>query len=96
MPVIAITCDVDCDRQGTEPRYRAYVNGELFAERTWIWDHQYLEEQFVIKVPPGRYQIRYESVPVGAATFVTKNWRITHGQAQVVSPGVIEVNNENT
>ena len=43
-------CDVYCKWTGPYPRYRCYVNDELFSERTWIWQDVYLEENLQIQL----------------------------------------------
>jgi len=88
--VMALT-DVCCDWSGEPPRYRCYVNDELFTERTWIWTDRYLEEQLQILARPGKYQIRYELVDVENATLTTNNYRITHGPAIVEQTGCITI-----
>ena len=54
--------DLYCDWEGLPPSYRVYVNDELFAERTYIWTDQYLNEMLQISAPPGRYQVRVELI----------------------------------
>ena len=84
--VIAV-CDVRC-RWGEPtppPRYRCYVNDELFTERTWIWTNEYLEESLQILAPPGKYRVRYELVDSEGAEIFISNLRIEHGPA-VISP----------
>lgn len=81
--------DVHCEWNGEPPRYRCYVNDELFAERTWIWPDHYLEEQLQILSEPGEYKIRYELVDAEHAQLKTNNYRITHGPASVDQTGNI-------
>ena len=89
---VMAVCDVYVKwKQGDPPRYRCYVNDELFTERSWIWTHTYLEEQLQILAEPGQYQIRYELVDVENATLTTNNYRITHGPASVDSTGCITI-----
>jgi hypothetical protein len=95
--VLALT-DVYCKWKGEPPRYRCYVNGELFAERTWIWTGHYLEEQLQILAKPGEYNIHYELVDTENAKLKISNFRITQGPARVDQQGNITVwesNNEN-
>jgi hypothetical protein len=77
---VQVVCDVSCTWSGTPPRYRAYVNDELFTERTWIWTHTYLEELFQIKAPVGKYTIKYELVDTESATLKVKNLRMHPSQ----------------
>jgi hypothetical protein len=83
--------DVNCDWTGEPPRYRCYVNDELFTERTWIWTENYLEEQLQILARPGQYQIRYELVDVENATLTANNYTIKLGPATVDQTGCITI-----
>jgi hypothetical protein len=87
---VMAVCDVYVKwEQGNPPRYRCYVNDELFTERTWIWRENYLEEQLQILAEPGRYQIRYELVDTENAKLTADNYRITLGPASVDQQGNI-------
>ena len=88
--ILALT-DVCCDWSGEPPRYRCYVNDELFTERTWIWTEHYLEEQLQILAEHGQYNIRYELVDVENAKLTANNYRITHGPAIVDQTGCITI-----
>jgi hypothetical protein len=88
--VMALT-DINCDWSGDPPRYRCYVNDELFTERTWIWTENYLEEQLQILAEPGRYQIRYELIDTENAKLTANNYRITLGPASVDQTGRITI-----
>jgi hypothetical protein len=81
---VRLLADVNCEWEGLSPIYRAYVNDELFAERTWTWTDSYLEECFQIEAEPGEYRIRYELVAPHLATLTAKNLRVDHG------PGTVE------
>ena len=78
---VLIKCDVYCDWQDQPPVYRLYVNDELFTERTYIWQQQYLEEIIPIYARPGKYRIRYELVPPSTGTITIKNMHIAQGPA---------------
>ena len=80
--VIAVA-DVDCEWSGEPPRYRCYVNDELFTERTWIWENVYLEEMIPISAEPGDYTIRYELVPGTSAGLNIQNLRVVEGSATI-------------
>ena len=86
---VLVLTDVNCEWSGEPPRYRCYVNDELFTERTWIWTDNYLEEQLQILAEPGEYVIRYELVDVENAKLTANNYRITHGPASVAQNGNI-------
>ena len=80
---VRLLCDVNCDWEGLSPTYRAYVNDELFAERTWRWTDCYLEEEFQIEADPGEYRIRYELVPPHLAQLTVTNMRVISGSGTV-------------
>ena len=83
---IRLLCDVNCEWEGLSPVYRAYVNDELFAERTWRWTDCYVEELFQIEAAAGDYTIRYELVPPHLAQLTVTNMRVEYG------PGTVENN----
>ena len=76
---VVICVDVSVDWQGDPPNYRVYVGDEMFTERTWIWQEQYLEEMLVVNAPPGKYNLRWELVPPAQGKIEVKNVRIKHG-----------------
>ena len=76
---VLVKCDVYCDWQDQPPVYRLYVGNELFTERTYIWQEQYLEELIPVYAEPGKYEIRYELVPPGKGTITVKNLRVAQG-----------------
>ena len=83
--------DLHCDWEGLPPSYRVYVNDELFAERTYIWTDQYLNEMLQISAPPGRYQVRVEP---NLAKITTGNHTVSVGPGRWVEPGVLEISHE--
>ena len=83
---IRLLADVHCEWEGLSPIYRAYVNDELFAERTWIWTDNYLEECFQIEAEPGEYRVHYELVPPHLAALTVTNLRVDYG------PGTVDNN----
>ena len=93
---VQVLCDVHCDWEGLDPVYRVYVNEELFAERTWIWNDHYLEELLQINAEPGDYHIRYELVPPHLATLRVSNMRIELGDANIVGQSLLRIPNENS
>lgn len=88
---VKVLTDVNCTWQGNPPRYRCYVNDELFTERTWIWTDFYLEEQLQILAEPGQYQIRYELVDHDHAQLTADNFRVALGPADVNKSGCITI-----
>jgi hypothetical protein len=92
---VMAVCDVYVKwKQGDPPRYRCYVNDELFTERTWIWKNHYLEEMLQIAAEPGQYQLRIEAVKPTGGKFKITNYQIDHGPAQWISNGILEIKNE--
>ena len=67
-----------------EFRYRAYVNSELFTERTWVWDNRfYLEENITIEAPPGKYRIDIQVHGASAEVLKITNMRIVEGPGRL-------------
>lgn len=89
---VLVVCDVYIKWKGEEPpRYRCYVNDELFTERTWIWHDQYLEEWIPIEAPAGHYQVRYELLDTERAKLKVHNLRIESGPAVIDPNGLVHV-----
>ena len=86
---VSVHCDVHCDWHGPPPRYRAFVDHELFTERTWIWEGAYLQEQFQILAKPGIYHIRYQLLDTAQASLYVENWRVE--PAQIDQSGVLTI-----
>lgn len=78
---VVVKADVTVDWQGDPPRIRVYVGNEMFTERTWIWQEEYLEEILVVNALPGKYNLRWELVPPSQGTIKVRNVRIAHGPA---------------
>jgi len=78
---VVVRADVSVEWQGDPPDYRVYVGDEMFTERTWIWQEQYLEERLVVNAPPGKYNLRWELVPPAQGKITVTNIRIEHGAA---------------
>ena len=81
---VRVECDVTAKVLDQPLRYRAYVNNELFVERTWIWDNCYLEESFQIQAGPGVYPIRFETVDEANGRIKVRNYRITAGPGRII------------
>jgi hypothetical protein len=87
---IIVQVDVSCDTQGPAPSYRAWLEDELFTERTWRFEaHQYLEETWQINARPGRYQLRYELIGNGRLT--VSNWQVLKGCAGINKHGQLVI-----
>jgi hypothetical protein len=93
---VRVLCDIHCDWEGLPPVYRVYVNDELFAERTWIWNDVYLEELLQISAPPGKYQIRHELVPPHLAQLTVENIRVELGDADIKGENLLRIHRENS
>ena len=93
---VRVLCDVHCDWEGLPPVYRVYVNIELFAERTWVWNDQYLEELLQINAEPGEYHIRHELVPPHLATLKIQNMRVELGDADIKGENLLRILDENS
>ena len=84
---VGVLCDVHCDWEGLPPIYRVYVNGEMFAERTWDYDPDiFLEEMLQIQAPAGHYHIDFELVKPHLAQLEVRNIRVDYG------PGTVQKN----
>lgn len=83
---VRVVADVHCDWEGLAPNYRVFVNDELFSERTWIWQDDYLEELLQIEAEPGEYALRWELVPPHLAQIRVENVHVEYG------PGTVENN----
>ena len=80
---VRVLCDVSCDWAEAPPVYRVYVDDELFAERTWIWRDQYLEEALQIEAEPGEYTITYQLVNADTAVIHVDNMRVDYGTGKI-------------
>lgn len=85
-----VVFDLWCLTPKLQPVYRIWVNNELFAERQWRWDDAYLEEILQIQAPPGRYNVRVESLNLGAR-FAAQNFRVEQGAARWIVDGDLEI-----
>lgn len=95
---VVVRADVSVNWQGEPPNYRVYVGNELFTERTWVWQEQYLEEMLVVNAPPGKYNLRWELVPPAQGTLEVKNIRIEHGSdhAYIKKNSQLRIQDEST
>ena len=96
---VRVECDVTAKVHHQPLRYRAYVNNELFAERTWIWNNCYLEESFQIQAAPGVYPIRFETVDEANGRVKVRNHRVTAGPGRIINyqgQTAVEISNEST
>ena len=91
---VRVVADVHCDWEGLAPTYRVYVNDELFAERTWIWTQEYLEEALQILGEPGKYHLRWELVPPHLAQLQVINMRVTQGPGTIKNNALLRISDE--
>ena len=91
---VRVLADVNCEWEGLSPIYRVYVNDELFAERTWIWTDQYLEENLQIEAEPGNYDLRWELVPPCLAKLTVDNVRVEYGPASIKDNNLLRIYDE--
>lgn len=91
---IKIAFDLDCTWGDKPPSYRVYFNGELFAERTYIWREHYLTEILQINAEPGQYRFDFENLNPELGTFNITNKRIEYGPAEWISKKYVEIRNE--
>jgi hypothetical protein len=95
---VVVCADVSVVWQGDPPNYRIYVGNEMFTERTWIWQEQYLVERLVVNAPPGKYNLRWELVPPAQGTIEVTNVRIEHGSdhAYIKKDSQLRITDEST
>ena len=87
---ILVRADIECQVAGPAPTYRAWLDQDLFTERTWRFEeHQALEELWQIKARPGRYQLRYELI--GSGRLILRKWQVMQGTAGIDAGGVLVI-----
>jgi hypothetical protein len=94
---VQVECDVTAKLHTHPLRYRAYINDELFTERTWIWSNCYLEESFQILAPPGLYVVKFETVDEHNGRIKVRNFRIISGPGRIreyKGQTCVEISNE--
>jgi hypothetical protein len=84
------------DWQGKPPRYRVWVQDQLFHEQRFTWEQCYLEEQFVVLCQGGKvpgqfrnYQVTHELLDPQQARITVVNWHILSGPATIDQQGLI-------
>ena len=93
---VNVVCDVTAKVLDHPFRYRVYVNNELFAERTWIWQGVYLEEMLPISAPAGVYPIRFETVDSENGRIKVRNYKVV-GTGKIITyqgETALEISNE--
>lgn len=92
---VIVKADIYCNWEGNPPNYRAWVNDELFTERTYIWKDEYLEEMLQIFAEPGKYQLKWELVPPFTGQLTVKNLRV-EGPGRVIKNNTLRIDHEST
>jgi hypothetical protein len=90
---ILVNCDVHCVSKTTHstPVYRLYVNDELFAERSWLWNNAYLKELLQIQAPAGTYQIKLENLAKDLGDITMDNVCVKQGAARILENNYLEI-----
>jgi hypothetical protein len=89
---VLVKCNVYVKwKQGDPPRYRCFVNDELFTERTWVWGDNYLEEYIPIRAEPGQYAIHYKLVNPEYAQIEFANLHVEKGPAVIDREGSVKI-----
>ena len=88
---VIVKCNVYCKWSGPHPRYRCYVDDELFSERTWIWNDVYLEENLQIQALPGKYSVRVELLDTEHASIKVRNLHISTGPGVIAPDGQVQI-----
>jgi hypothetical protein len=91
---IKITFDLHCEWNKKPPSYRVFFNGELFAERTYIWKDHYLQELLQVNAEPGHYLVDIENLNPELGSFTVTNQRIEFGPAEWVNKKYVEIKHE--
>ena len=94
---VRVECDVTAKVHEQPFRYRAYINDELFTERTWTWENCYLEENFQISAPAGVYPIKFETVDAEHGRIKVRNHRVVTGPGRIIEyqgETAVEISNE--
>ena len=90
---VQVCYDVRCSWDGPPPRYRLYVENELFVERTFNFVQSYLNEVIPIDAPPGDYVIRYEMIDPNGH-IAASNPKILSGPAELIAHNVVRIHKD--
>jgi len=91
MAFLRVLTDIHLEWTGEPPRYRTWVNDELFVERTWHWPGCYAEEMFQLEAPPGQYQVRVENLDPERAQINNCNLRVDFGPGYATDKDTVAV-----
>lgn len=90
---MVVACDVVAHWKGDPPVYRIWVSDQLLLERSFTWDHCYLEEHVCVLCEsrkggePRCYPLRHELLDHRHAKLEVTNYRIISGRATVDQQG---------
>ena len=89
---VKMELDVFAKWQIKPPMYRIYVNDELFNERTYRWQNEYITEILQIKAQPGEYNVRIENY---GGEFTVRSLRCSVGKVKVINNSMFEIIEDN-
>ena len=80
---VRIGFDVSTQYEGFPPRYRVFVNGELFSERPYYaLPHELYQEILQINAEAGEYTVQFE--PLNGAEFEVGPVKVLFGPAAAI------------
>lgn len=89
---VKIRFDVRCKWSAFPPQYRVFVNDEMFAERTYIWEEgQYIKEMLQVEAEPGIYSFRIEQLSPKTGEFEVSNPYVQIGDARILDGNRFEI-----
>jgi len=89
---VKVLFDLECDWEAFEPEYRIYVNGEMFAERTYKLKNPYYSiEMLQVQAEPGTYNIEIELLGPIENELKVSNARIDYGPGLIVNNSTFEI-----
>ena len=97
---VTVAYDLYMDWRHQPPRYRTWVDDQLFLERTFTWEHCYVEDRVTVSVQAPKtagqqtqHDIRVELLDPEQARLTTVNWRVLSGPGVVDQQGRLYVQN---
>ena len=97
---VTVAYDVYMDWSGHPPRYRTWVDDQLFLERTFTWQHCYVEDRLVILVQAlktagqqTQHNIHVDLMDRDQARLTVVNWRVIDGPGVVDQQGQLYIQN---
>lgn len=83
--------EVHCKWEGLPPRYRIFINNELFVERTFKFMNEYVEEVLQISADPGMYVLNLVPILPTLAEFRLTAHNIKVGNARWIKGNKLEI-----